>query len=92
MPLAIGWFVWRGLLGVLYLIAFITAGVMTIRNGHLVMFIIQLCKPEVDGSIPARSTASLQAFRHRQPSSRCLYPTQRRRSSDFRAACTHRGC
>jgi hypothetical protein len=28
MPLAIGWFVWGGLLGVLYLIAFITAGVM----------------------------------------------------------------
>ena len=40
MPLAFGWFVWGGLLGVLYLIAFITAGVMTIRNGHLVMFIL----------------------------------------------------
>lgn len=45
MPLAIGWFVWGGLLGVLYLIAFITAGVMTIRNGHLVMFAIGFIFP-----------------------------------------------
>jgi uncharacterized RDD family membrane protein YckC len=45
MPLAIGWFVWGGLLGVLYLIAFITAGVMTIRNGHLVMFILGFIFP-----------------------------------------------
>jgi hypothetical protein len=35
MPLAIGWFVWGGLLGVLYLIAFITAGVMTIPQRPL---------------------------------------------------------
>ncbi len=45
MPLALGWFVWGGLLGVLYLIAFITAGVMTIRNGHLVMFILGFIFP-----------------------------------------------
>jgi hypothetical protein len=45
MPLAIGWLVGGGLLGVLYLIAFITAGVMTIRNGHIVMFIIGFIFP-----------------------------------------------
>ena len=45
MPLAIGWFVWGGLLGVLYLIALITAGVMTIRNGHLVLFIVGFIFP-----------------------------------------------
>jgi hypothetical protein len=45
MPLAIEWFVWGGLLGLLYLIAFITAGVMTIRNGHIVMFIIGFIFP-----------------------------------------------
>ena len=43
--MALEWFIWGGLLGVLYLIAFITAGVMTIRNGHLVLFILGLIFP-----------------------------------------------
>jgi len=43
--LALGWFVWGGFLGVLYLIAFITAGVMTIRNGHLVLFVLGFIFP-----------------------------------------------
>ena len=33
------------MLGVLYLFALITAGVMTIRNGHLVMFLIGFIFP-----------------------------------------------
>ena len=45
MPLAIGWLLGGGLLGVLYLFVFITAGVMTIRNGHIVMFIIGFIFP-----------------------------------------------
>ena len=45
MPLAIEWLWFGGLLGVLYLIAFITAGVMTIRNGHVILFILGFLLP-----------------------------------------------
>jgi hypothetical protein len=45
LPLAVGWFVWGGLLGFIYLMALITAGVMTLRNGHIVMFIIGFVFP-----------------------------------------------
>ena len=59
MPLAIGWFVWGGLLGVLYLIAFITAGVMTIRNGHLVMFVIGFIFPSSGSSGPSWTSLAI---------------------------------
>lgn len=45
MLLAIEWIWFGGLLGVLYLIAFITAGFMTIRNGHVVLFILGFLLP-----------------------------------------------
>jgi hypothetical protein len=45
MPLAFGWFWFGGLLGLLYVILLITAGVMTIRNGHVFMFILGFLLP-----------------------------------------------
>ena len=38
MPLALAWFWWGG--GILYAILLITAGVMTLRNGHVLLFIL----------------------------------------------------
>ncbi|HEU5251218.1 MAG TPA: hypothetical protein VFW15_14615 [Thermoanaerobaculia bacterium] len=45
MLLAIEWIWFGGLLGVLYLIAFVTAGFMTIRNGHVVLFVLGFLLP-----------------------------------------------
>jgi hypothetical protein len=44
MPLAFLWW-YGGLLGLLYLILLITAGVMTIRNGRWVLFILGIIFP-----------------------------------------------
>jgi hypothetical protein len=43
MPLALAWFWWGG--GILYLILLITAGVLTIRNRHMVLFILGIFLP-----------------------------------------------
>jgi hypothetical protein len=40
MPLAFGWLWFGGLLGLLYVLALVTAGVMTIRGGHVLMFVL----------------------------------------------------
>ena len=45
MPLAFAWFWFGGLLGLLYVILLITAGVMTIRNGRWVLFILGIFLP-----------------------------------------------
>jgi hypothetical protein len=39
------WYWTGGLLGVLYIVLFITLGVMTIRKGHWVMFIVGIFLP-----------------------------------------------
>lgn len=44
MPLAFLWW-YGGLLGLLYLILLITAGVLTIRNGRWVLFILGIIFP-----------------------------------------------
>jgi hypothetical protein len=44
MPLAFAW-LWFGGLGILYLILLITAGVLTLRNRHIVLFIIGIVFP-----------------------------------------------
>jgi len=44
MPLAFAWF-WFGGLGIIYLILLITAGVLTIRNRHIVLFILGFIFP-----------------------------------------------
>jgi hypothetical protein len=44
MPLAFAW-LWFGGLGILYLILLITAGVLTLRNRHIVLFIIGIIFP-----------------------------------------------
>jgi len=44
MPLAFAWF-WFGGLGILYLILLITAGVMTLRNHHGVLFVLGIFFP-----------------------------------------------
>jgi hypothetical protein len=46
MPLAFAW-LWfgGGLLGLIYLIALITAGVMTLRGGHIIMFVLGFFLP-----------------------------------------------
>ena len=46
MPLAFGW-LWfgGGLLGLIYLIALVTAGLMTLRGGHVLMFILGFVLP-----------------------------------------------
>ena len=43
MPLALAWFWWGG--GILYAILLITAGVMTLRNGHVLLFILGIFLP-----------------------------------------------
>jgi hypothetical protein len=43
MPLALVWFWFGG--GFLYLMLLITLGVMTIRNGHILLFILGLFLP-----------------------------------------------
>ena len=44
MPLALAWF-WFGGLGILYLILLVTAGVLTLRNRHMALFIIGIIVP-----------------------------------------------
>ena len=44
MPLAFAWF-WFGGLGIIYLILLITAGVLTLRNRHIVLFILGIIFP-----------------------------------------------
>jgi len=44
MPLALAWF-WFGGLGILYLILLVTAGVLTLRNRHMALFIIGIIFP-----------------------------------------------
>ena len=43
MPLALAWFWWGG--GILYAILLITAGVMTIRNGRFLLFVLGFFLP-----------------------------------------------
>ena len=43
MPLALAWFWWGG--GILYALLLITAGVMTLRNGHVLLFILGIFLP-----------------------------------------------
>jgi uncharacterized RDD family membrane protein YckC len=45
MPVATEWFVWGGLLGLFWLITLVSAGVLTIKNGHIVMFILGFILP-----------------------------------------------
>jgi hypothetical protein len=46
MPLAFGlWYVWGGLLGLLWLICLLSAGVLCWKNGHKVMFFIGFLVP-----------------------------------------------
>ena len=48
MPLAFGvWYLWGGLLGLLWLICLLSAGVLTWKNGHKVMFFIGFLIPIV---------------------------------------------
>jgi hypothetical protein len=44
MPLALVWFAWGGL-GLLYLVLLVTLGIISIRKGHWVMFIIGIFIP-----------------------------------------------
>ena len=46
MPLALAWFWWGG--GILYALLLITAGVMTLRNGHVLLFILGIFSPPLD--------------------------------------------
>ena len=43
MPLALAWFWWGG--GILYALLLISAGVMTLRNGHFLLFILGIFLP-----------------------------------------------
>ena len=43
MPLALAWFWWGG--GILYAILLITAGVMTVRNGRWLLFVLGFFLP-----------------------------------------------
>ena len=45
MPLAFGWLWFGGLMGLIYVIALLSAGVMTIRNGRIGLFVIGLFFP-----------------------------------------------
>ena len=48
MPLALGvWYLWGGLLGTLWLACLVSAGVLTWKNGHKVMFFIGFLVPIV---------------------------------------------
>ena len=44
MPVAVAWF-WFGGFGLLYLVLLITLGVITLRKGRIVMFIIGIFFP-----------------------------------------------
>jgi hypothetical protein len=46
MPLALAWFWWGG--GILYALLLISAGVMTLRNGHALLFILGISSPALD--------------------------------------------
>ena len=43
MPLALAWFWFGG--GILYFLLLVSLGVMTIRNGHMLLFILGLFLP-----------------------------------------------
>jgi hypothetical protein len=43
MLLALSWFYWGA--GALYLVVMVTAGVLTLRNGHIVMFVLGFLLP-----------------------------------------------
>ena len=46
MPLAISqWYLWGGLLGLLWFICLLSAGVLTWKHGHKVMFFIGFIVP-----------------------------------------------
>jgi hypothetical protein len=45
MPLAFGWLWFGGLLGLLYVLVLVSAGVMTIRGGHVLMFVLGFFLP-----------------------------------------------
>ena len=48
MPLALGvWYLWGGLLGLIWLACLVSAGVLTWKNGHKVMFFIGFLVPIV---------------------------------------------
>ena len=39
------WYLWGGLLGLFWLMTLVTAGVLTIKNGHIVLFILGFLLP-----------------------------------------------
>ena len=39
------WYLWGGLFGLLWLICLLSAGVLTIKNGHIVLFILGFFLP-----------------------------------------------
>ena len=39
------WYLWGGLLGLFWLMTLVTAGVLTIKNGHIVLFILGFILP-----------------------------------------------
>ncbi len=39
------WYLWGGLLGLLWLMCLLSAGVLTIKNGHIVLFILGFFLP-----------------------------------------------
>ena len=45
MPLATQWFLWGGLIGLFWFIALVTLGILTIKNGHIVLFILGFILP-----------------------------------------------
>ena len=51
MPLALAWFWWGG--GILYALLLITAGVMTLRNGHILHWSSESFFPSSGSSVPS---------------------------------------